>query len=215
MNDWFEWIGCYLLAGILLFLVIRLTVWLQQKGQKEAGSLAADIKAVIKSLEPEKTFKDRILEGVVYLMILMVWPVAIIAFAVDELKRRFKKPKPVKEGGTAEYSWGDLETGNGKTEFDYGCWLEHLKEEARPDDVEMAHIIADPLNKVPSVPFGFLNGAWLAFREDIQQGDEVWSYAINKGEKYGKHDYTCEGHIAGYALVRDGKIANDFAYEMD
>ena len=215
MNEWLEWFGYYLAAGVGIFLIVRITTWVQEKTRSKAETLKADFQAIIKSLEPEKTLKDRVIEVSVYALILLIWPVAIITFVIDELLRRYRKRKKHAEGGIPEFDWGDSDTGNGKTDFDYGCWLEHLKEEVDPESVEAAHLIADPLNKVPSVPFGFLNSAWLAFRAQIKPGDQVHSYAIKNGEKYGKLDYTCKGHIAGYALVRDGKIVKEFSYETD
>jgi hypothetical protein len=53
---------------------------------------------------------------------------------------------------------------------------------------------------VPELPFGFLNPIWLAFREKVLPGDEIWSFVAERGT-----DSVAGERRVGYALVRDGK----------
>lgn len=54
---------------------------------------------------------------------------------------------------------------------------EHLQARLTLDEIERAHRVQDPLGAVPDLPFGHLHAAWRRFVEQLQEGDELWSFA--------------------------------------
>ena len=54
---------------------------------------------------------------------------------------------------------------------------EHLQARLTLDEIERANRVQDPLGAVPDLPFGHLHAAWRRFVEQLQEGDELWSFA--------------------------------------
>lgn len=82
---------------------------------------------------------------------------------------------------------------------------------------ESNHIICDPLGRVPKLPFGHLNQAWVCFLENTESSDVIWSFEIKIGDLvtpwYSKQKRPSSRSIKGYACLRDGDVVNEFIYE--
>ena len=80
---------------------------------------------------------------------------------------------------------------------------EQLKERMSRDEVEAQEIVTDPLNAVPSLPFGHLHRRWAGICAELRNRDQIWSFEnvpLSGG---------CSGTRSGYAIVR-GRSVRDF-----
>lgn len=214
MRDWLYWLGTYLFTGIALVLIVRFIAGWQRRKSRQDSELTADLLAIAKSLEPEKTAKVRVLEIVAAGLILLIWPVMPIALGIDEyLKKRRAKNQGVYKLGT--YKFDEKPEGEGKTTLENGCWPEHLLEMVDVAAVPKDHMVNDPLNRVPGVPFGFLNEPWNDFVGKVLPADEVYRFLIPEEAPYGIHGFRADGDIRGYAIKRGSVVAEQFIYETD
>lgn len=214
MSDWAVWFSVYLLTGIALVVLVRLIAGWQRRKDTRDPELTSDLLAIAKSLEPTKGAKDRALEIFAMGLILLIWPVMPIALGIDEYlkKRRVQNKGGYKLGA---YAFDEKPEGEGKTTLDIGCWPEHLLEVVDITEVPKNHMIDDPLNRVPNLPFGFMNAAWNDFIASIRPGDAVHQFLVPEGKPYGLHGYQADGDIRGYAIKRDEMVVAQFIYEVD
>lgn len=63
---------------------------------------------------------------------------------------------------------------------------------------------------VPALPFGHLNHAWQLFVARIQDGDALWSFQVSHPTDDGHA--TAPSVTQGFALLRQGQIADEFIY---
>lgn len=214
MTDWLYWFGAYLLTGIVLVLIVRFIAGWQRRRSRRDPELTADLLAIAKSLEPEKTVKHRVLELVAAGLILLIWPVMPIALGIDEyLKKRCAKNQGEYKLGA--YMFDEKPEGEGKTTLEDGCWPEHLQELVDIKVVPMEHMIKDPLNRVPDLAFGFLNAAWTDFVGKVLPGDEVYQFVVPEDQPYGIHGFRADGDIHGYAIKRGSIVVEQFIYESE
>ena len=68
-------------------------------------------------------------------------------------------------------------------------------------EIEKQEMVYDPLCAVPDCPFGHLNGAWLKFCDQLEDGDELWSFDVIWDSTWGTKE-----RYAGYAAVRTDVI---------
>lgn len=214
MSDWLYWFGAYLITGIVLVLIVRFIAGWQRRKSRQDPELTADLLAIAKSLEPEKTAKDRVLEMVAAGLILLIWPVMPVALLVDEY---LKKRRARKQGGyqLGVYDFEEKPEGEGKTTLEDGCWPEHLQELVDINVAPKKHMIKDPLNRVPDLAFGFLNAAWNDFVGKVLPGDEVYQFVIPEDQPYGIHGFRADGDIHGYAIKRGSMVVEQFIYESE
>lgn len=72
-------------------------------------------------------------------------------------------------------------------------------------EIENNEIVHDPLEAVPPLPFGHLNKAWLAYCEQIEPKDDLWSFSATWTNHWGSKE-----QIEGYVAVRKGAIGPYF-----
>jgi len=89
----------------------------------------------------------------------------------------------------------------------------YLIEYLKINEIEKNETYHDPLNLVPSLPFGYFNLAWQDFKTLILNGDQLWSFIIPKGEIVGEYEMETGEDIVGYAIVREGIIVGEFIAE--
>lgn len=214
MSDWLVWFGIYLFTGLALVLIVRFIAGWQRRRSSTDSELTADLLAIAKSLEPEKGIKDRALELFAAGLILLVWPVMPVALLIDEC---LKKRRARKQGGyqLGVYDFDEKPEGECKTTLEDGCWPEHLQELVDIRVVPTEHIIKDPLNRVPEIPFGFLNAAWKDFVGKVLPGDEVYQFVVPEDQPYGIHGFRADGDIHGYAIKRGSIVVEQFIYESE
>ena len=214
MNDWMLWFGIYLLTGVALVLLVRIVAGFQRRRDTKDPELTADLLAIAKSLKPEKGIKDRVLEVFAAGLILLVWPVMPVALLIDEcLKKRRARKQGEYQLGT--YDFDEKPEGEGKTTLENGCWPEYLQEVVDIKVVPKEHMIKDPLNRVPELPFGFLNDAWIDFVGKVLPEDEVYRFLIPEDKPFGIHGFRADGDIHGYAIKRGAIVVEQFIYETD
>jgi hypothetical protein len=76
----------------------------------------------------------------------------------------------------------------------------HLIRRVSVQEAEEIERIVDPLDAVPDVPFGFLNGAWKNFLLQMNPIDSLWQISAKA-----IHGFQMEER-EGYAIVRFGCI---------
>lgn len=72
-------------------------------------------------------------------------------------------------------------------------------------EIESKEIVHDPLEAVPPLPFGYLHKAWLAYCEQIEAEDDLWSFSAT----WTNH-WSSKEQIEGYVAVRNGAIGPYF-----
>lgn len=206
MSDWLIWFGLYLLAGAVFIVSVRLIVKLQERAKAKKDDLVADLLSASRSLEASKSWFDRSAELAAYALIVLIWPCLPLVLGIDHLIKKFRKEPDM---------FAEPKVVEGKTTLEEGCWPEHLLELVDVAEVAQAHKVYDPLNRVPSLPFGFLNEAWEEFVSQVQTGDEVRRFEIKEGQPCGLYGYESGEDVAGYAILRDGIVVAQFQYEFD
>lgn len=201
-----EFISSFKLFGVPLYLILAIyslpglvyAGFQLCKQYKEHPSEFA--RNLISALVKEKRLSERLLNLIVYIIavicIAIGWPLFAI-WAVYESKKE------------AAYK---IENNNP----DFTCSSEHLISKVNPVDAEIASYVIDPLGTVPPLPFGHLNKGWVNFLSDMTvDRDEMWSFNIPKGSKYGKYRIAATSEIKGYARVSNGKVLAEFITESD
>lgn len=77
---------------------------------------------------------------------------------------------------------------------------EHLQTRMSLEEIERANIVRDPLGAAPELPFGHLNAAWRRFAEQLQEGDELWSFSTPWERQFPMKELR-----QGYVVVRAGE----------
>jgi hypothetical protein len=77
---------------------------------------------------------------------------------------------------------------------------QHLLERLTVDEIEAREIVQDPLNAVPKLAFGHLNGVWSQLKSAMQSGDELWSFTATWPGSFGSPELR-----KGYVLWRGRK----------
>ena len=75
-----------------------------------------------------------------------------------------------------------------------------LLEKLSVEKIEQKEIINDPLNSVPTLPFGHLNAEWEEFKSKCITSEEIWSF------KAEYDDYSNTVIKVGYAAVSEHNI---------
>jgi hypothetical protein len=89
-----------------------------------------------------------------------------------------------------------------------------LLQRVEADEEEKHALVDDPLGRVPPLPFGHFNAGWRAFRDRMQAGDELWRFAVAKGETLRRRDMSpASDDIHGYALLRGDQVTAEFVCE--
>lgn len=77
---------------------------------------------------------------------------------------------------------------------------QHLLERLAVDEIEAREMVQDPLNAVPKLAFGHLNGVWSQLKSAMQSGDELWSFTATWPGGFGLPELR-----KGYVLWRRRK----------
>ncbi|MAC33233.1 MAG: hypothetical protein CME38_06450 [Haliea sp.] len=74
-----------------------------------------------------------------------------------------------------------------------------LLENFTREEIETREMVNDPLQAVPDLPFGHLNGAWRQFLEKLPEDCELWSFTSSRETRLDEQE-----HRSGYVAVVDG-----------
>lgn len=128
------------------------------------------------------------------LLIATVWPIALWMVIADRLKKLNAKPKKTPE---------EL----------FAVKPHYLLKKVTVAQAEAQEMYLDPLGFTPALPFGYLNDSWNAFKTSIEDGDELWTFLVPKGEPLGEYEVPSDSEMVGYAILRNEKIAGEFISE--
>lgn len=122
-------------------------------------------------------------------------------------------------------SWGakleDMLIPNWRSEPEirFNCEKSCLIEKVKPEEVEITSRVQDPKGRVPPIPFGHLNTAWLNLLGNLENGDVLWSFKTPgwttkvEGTEANPQWSAPRNVISGYAVVRKGEIKAEFLAE--
>jgi hypothetical protein len=95
-----------------------------------------------------------------------------------------------------------------KDQEEFSVNFEDLDNEVNVDEVEKKHLIFDPLDSVPNVPFGYLNSSWAKFLNSEAEVGRIFSF-----KKVYKR-YSFKEIKKGYAAVNDEQqVTHYFIYD--
>jgi hypothetical protein len=71
----------------------------------------------------------------------------------------------------------------------------HLHERLTVEMIEQREMVSDPLNAVPSLPFGHLHPVWGQMKASLRTRDQLWSFSgVWLGRRLGGGEYR-EGYV--------------------
>lgn len=191
-----NWALGYLFLGVVVSLfVLRITKYNLREGKPLAGTaleriLYPDGKPL--GLRIQERLVDWLVPVFVFLTVMAAWPAFLSAAAYGRLKANHAhETEPKDESPNKFYARAN-----------------NLIAQTTVQVVEARERIIDPLEAVPPIPFGHLNGAWCSLKAAMQPGDELWSFGPVSGET--KHNWSA---ARGYAIRRDGRIIAEVVVE--
>lgn len=161
----------YLLIGVIL--VATLYSYHNSVSIMDLINLIVCFKKNIYKLGHKKIFTDFIL----FSFMILLWPLLVI------LK--------------IHSSYEDLKYKQKTKEEKFQLKNTDLDQKIDRVDIEKQEMVYDPLCAVPDCPFGHLNGAWLNFCEQLEDGVEFWTFDVIWDSPWGTKE-----RYAGYAAVK-------------
>ena len=125
----------------------------------------------------KKIFEDLF----IYILCIIIWPAIIVMF-IFTIYNEHKQKEVTK-----------LEQ--------FSLKITDLIEKVDKQEIEKREIVHDPLNAVPTIPFGHLNSAWMSFSEQLDPQDELWTFDLLWSSPWGTKE-----RFTGYASVRNEEI---------
>lgn len=191
-----SYFGTYLGLGIAALLACRFLTWLRYC----CGSNQETLK-LLNALNQKKTHSAFIkalkLTGE-YVLILLVWPIAVIIFVWDTLSA-------VKRGRFVQKEPDPEELFFAK---------HNLIEQVTIPIVEGRERVVDPSGRAPAEPFGHLNSGWKAFLKRKPSEDaELWSFNRVSDDKKNWSFDRANGTGRGYCWVTNGKVISEIRVE--
>lgn len=129
-----------------------------------------------------------------FIAVLVLWPLVFGMLVYEEL---FKRPRPTPV---------------------YRTWVatpDSLIECLQLQSIEQREHYSDPFSALPELPFGHLHEAWQRFCQQLQDGDQLWSFQIDVRNDEGLDHGKRYGVVDGYALLRGGEICGEFFARMN
>ena len=118
-------------------------------------------------------------------MVLTVWPIAIYWKAKEMIDaRRPKNDDPPKE---------------------FAVTRDHIQKQLTTAEIEVAEVVVDPMGAAPRIPFGHLNSAWEAFKESLEDADQLWAFSAPWTSEWGRKEVR-----DGYVILRGETIGPHF-----
>lgn len=179
--DWVSILLYYCLTGIVVLTIVFLShKWSERKSESVRDILDSVQRQL--NLDNEKSFREKIEDFVIpviaAILIIAVWPIVPIIKLKDVFSSRSEQ--------TIE------------TEKEFSVEEKDLVERFSKEQIEDKEKIVDPLKAVPNLPFGHLNAVWESFLENMEEGDQIWSFSADWEDWKGKETRK------GYALIRQG-----------
>jgi hypothetical protein len=178
------WVLAYLAVGGLALIGILVDAWIRRDPWSFMGRRYNSL--------PEAVLERVVVPAIAGAAIIVAWPFAI-AVAVHFYRRKAK----------------DLTLNSSLDPDTFTVQRDELVDRFTLNAIEAAEIVYDPLQGVPPVPFGHLNRAWLVFKNQLQEEDEIWSF---RAERF---DIRLDADARqGYASVRKGVVVAVFVARL-
>ena len=158
----------YLSIGAVVLAVIFISHQLTKSREVE------DLAGLIHAAEPRrnrwwwKLMNDIVAPMLAAVMVVAVWPIAIYWKAKEMTDtRRPKNEEPARE---------------------FVVSRARLQNQWSLAEIETTDMVVDPMGAAPRMPFGHLNTAWEAFKQSIQEGDQLWSFSAPWSSEWGREE---------------------------
>ena len=187
MSDWQLYAVIYFGVG---FAVSMVAVVAHLLGARKKSKFVRDM---MKAVNPKReAFFYRVLEDLVvpalaFFLMWLVWPVVFVLKIKHSLQKSALAAQAVKAEQEAEpptFALNDSE----------------LLRQVTVDEVERTNLIHDPLEAVPTIPFGHCNARWVLFRDSLQANETLWEFESTRSELAGVRA------MWGYAVKREGTV---------
>jgi hypothetical protein len=184
----FEWVGVYLGVGACALVLMRLFVkWVVRPPQQ--SEFVTEMMAAIR-VDLPYDWREKAKSVLFVPLAVLVWPLSV-GVGITELRkpaRSYRAPAP---------------------EEKFRCQREHLRMLTSPLEAEKLGVVTDPLGRSPALPFGHLNGAWVAFLAKEEPGFSLWYFEVPPENARGRHERACRG----FAWVKARKVQAEFVFE--
>ena len=182
-----ENIKIYAAAYLGLGFLVSLQLWRLHKKETAPTDFVSAALESLRPPRPSDVLRERLLALTVILTGTFIWPF----FLGDRLLRKCfsATQEPMRQRVGDQY-------------LEMPLSLANLGDVLSIKEIEEREMIEDPLNAVPRLPFGFLNHAWIVFKRRHPRARDFRPF-----------DVMQEGSsetLAGYALVKDGKVVDEF-----
>jgi hypothetical protein len=160
-------------------------------------------KALYEALRGPRTLKDKILTPFVYLFAAIVftvfWPFVLIFAINDRIQsKKYEEERIIQ-----------------KERDRFKCKPEYLMKQSSIEEIEEENIVYDPLGLSPKIAFGHLNPAWVKFKDQIQENEELWTFHIPAEEDIQKRSIYSMWSMSGVARINNQKVLEEFIYESN
>ena len=193
ITEYFNLIMIYLVIGVLIS--IKPLYSNVSEYYKRANN------GFIRGIYGEIPLKEKLLMPVVFVIsfvaFVLFWPIFSVFFIKDLI---LKKQETLLEEKKAE-------------ESRFLCLPQYLVKQVSIPDVEAdtTNFYKDPLGITPSIPFGYLNTAWLEFSTNLKDGEVLWEFLIPAGSEINRrYPSSSKNDIRGYARVYEQKVLAEF-----
>jgi hypothetical protein len=189
---------------IMIYLVIGVVISVQPLYSNVSEYYKRANNGFIRGIYGEIPLKEKLLMPLVFAIsfvaFVLFWPIFSVFFIKDLI---LKKQETLLVEKKAE-------------ESRFLCLPQYLVKQVSIPDVEAdtTNFYKDPLGITPSIPFGYLNTAWLEFSTNLKDGEVLWEFLIPEGSEINyKYRTIATQSIRGYAKVHDQKIIGEFVLD--
>jgi hypothetical protein len=191
---------------IMIYLVIGVVISVQPLYSNVSEYYERANNGFIRGIYGEIPLKEKLLMPLVFAIsfvaFVLFWPIFSVFFIKDLI---LKKQETLLEEKKAE-------------ESRFLCLPQYLVKQVSIADVEADsnNFYKDPLGITPSIPFGYLNAAWLEFSSSLKDGEVLWEFLIPEGSEINyQYRSIANQSIRGYAKVQGQKIVGEFVLDDD
>ena len=204
-----KWISDFLSEHfnlIMIYLVIGVVISIKPLFSNVSEYYERANNGFIRGIYGEIPLEEKLLMPLVFAIsfvtFVLFWPIFGVFFIKDLI---LKKQETLLEEKKAE-------------ESRFLCLPQYLVKKVSIADVEADsnNFYKDPLGITPSIPFGYLNAAWLEFSSSLKVGEDLWEFFIPEGSEINYQYRTIATQsIRGYARVQGQKIVGEFVLDGD
>ncbi|EGK72098.1 hypothetical protein METUNv1_01570 [Methyloversatilis universalis FAM5] len=191
------------LAASVLTLMMALVQQAISAFQNRKGRALLDLRPAPDTTQG-RWIKRTMIAPLAALAVVALWPVGLWLLIVRLYRLcRQTVPGPEDDAGHA-----DIEEPFDTALSDFRPRSDHLVERLTRAAIEQRETVTDPLNAAPPLPFGHLNRRWQAFADQLDPGDELWSFESPHVTAFGTLEVRC-----GYARMRRGQVLDGMTAE--